>query len=271
MLAQCFCQLPTNPTKESLLTVDASDEPRHIPDDWYKEGFGALYPVVYAHRTVEAAAPEAAFAAAQLGLTAEDRLLDLCCGTGRHLVHLARRTSHVAGLDYSPDLLCLARRALGAGIPLLRADMRRIPFTGAFDCITSFFTSFAYFPKREENLGVVRETARALRLGGRFFIDYLNPGFVVANLAPESNREVGEYHVRERRWIAGERVNKLTEVRRGGDAVARWTESVALYDEAAFVALLKEGGLRPDHLFGDYDGSPVDVSRPRMIAVGRRD
>ena len=38
-------------------------------------------------------------------------VVDLCCGAGRHMVHLAGCAGFMAGLDYSRELLRLARAA----------------------------------------------------------------------------------------------------------------------------------------------------------------
>jgi SAM-dependent methyltransferase len=252
-------------------------QPRDIDPDWYAESFGALYPVIYAHRTVEAARAEAAFARDVTGLRADDAALDLACGTGRHLVHLAEGTERLAGLDYSRDLLKVARERVHGiartDIRLVRGDMRRLPFPCAFDAVFNFFTSFGYFQSDEENRAVALEVARVLRPGGRFFIDYVNPRYVARTLTPETVREDGGFRIRERRWIdqARRRVNKTVRVDRGGREVARLEESVRLYEAPDFAALLASAGLEVTGLYGDYDGAAVADDRPRLIAAGRRE
>lgn len=243
-----------------------------VERDWFAEAFDALYPIVYGHRTVEAAAPEAGFAVENLGMTAEDHVLDLCCGNGRHMVHLLAAAGTVTGLDYSPDLLGFARAQLGAAARLVRGDMRVIPFQNCFDVVTNFFTSFGYFVDEEENLSVARGIARALRPGGRFFMDYLNPVHVKAHLVPESERESGGYTIREHRWIdhAARRVNKRMEVFRQGQLVSETGESVRLYPEKELRDLLASAGLSVGEVYGDYDGRPAADDRPRLIVVGKR-
>lgn len=243
-----------------------------IQQDWFAHSFDALYPIVYAHRTVEAAGPEAAAAVEWLGITRQDDLLDLCCGTGRHMVHLRPRAGTATGLDYSADLLALATQSLGTGARLVRADMRALPFVEAFDVVVNFFTSFGYFFTREENLSVARGVAQALRRGGRFFIDYVNGRHVEQHLQPHTVRESADYIITEERWIetAPRRVNKRMRVTRDGVTVRRQEESVRLYTPEEFVQLLDEAGLEVKQLMGGYDGSPLDDSQPRMIAVGRR-
>ncbi len=249
-----------------------NDNATTIPEDWFAHAFGELYPIIYAHRTVEAARPEAEFAAAQIALRPEDKVLDLCCGNGRHMAHLIAQGATVTGLDYSPTLLSLARQQLGPGIPLVRGDMRALPFTNAFDVLVNFFTSFGYFLQPEDNAKVVHDAANALKPGGRFFIDYLNAACVEKTLVPESVRHSQGYEIRENRWIDTglRRVNKNMVVLRDGVTVHESGESVRLYDPDEFCTVLEAGGLRVEKRFGDYTGAPLNNSLPRMIVVGHR-
>jgi len=246
--------------------------PPTVDRHWFASAFDALYPIIYAHRTVEAATAESAFAIDQLGLCPTCSVLDLCCGNGRHMVHLLRHTPQVVGLDYSAELLGIARKQLDGGGRLVRADMRAIPFQGCFDAVANFFTSFGYFQDEAENMAVARGIAEALKPGGRFFMDYLNPDYVREHLDAESRRDAGEYVIEERRWIdeRTERINKVMEVRRGGAVISRSSESVRLYTEGELRGLLAAVGLRVEATYGDFDGAPTAPGRPRQILVGAR-
>lgn len=246
--------------------------PNSPPPDWYEEAFGDLYNIIYAHRTVEAAAPEAAFAAQVLELKQGMRVLDLCCGNGRHLVHLAKITGHAVGLDYSLALLLQGRGLLGQGATIVRADMRGVPFVGAFDAVTNFFTSFGYFQDDADNMHVIAEIARALKPGGRFFIDYVNPTHVRETLEPESRRFVGEFEIDERRWIdeSARRINKSMRVLRNGVVLKSLCESVRLYEEIEIRDQLERAGLLCGCIYGDYAGAPIADDLPRMILAGAK-
>ncbi|MDX9973768.1 MAG: class I SAM-dependent methyltransferase [FCB group bacterium] len=249
-----------------------NEEEKTVSHDWYRHAFDALYPVIYAHRTVEAAQPEATFAAEVLSLTRDHTVLDVACGNGRHLAHLRKRTLRAVGLDYSGKLLELARVSLGGSAALVRADMRAIPFCEAFDVVTNFFTSFGYFFSEEENLKTVRSVAGALKPGGRFFIDYMSRAHVEANLVPRSRRHEGQWEIEESRWIdagAG-RINKHTTVYREGTAQGGLEESVQLYTLDELSGLLKAGGLCVERVYGDFTGVDYGPTQPRMILVGRK-
>jgi len=253
--------------------VDPASPKRSIHKDWFVRTFDELYPVVYAHRTVKAAAPEALFAIRELAVQPGERVLDLGCGNGRHLDHFLTRTQRVIGLDFSQHLLDIARERLGDRAQLVRADMREIPFTGSFDVLVNFFTSFGYFSDESENRTALAEAAQALRPGGRFLIDYLNATYVRKTLMPQTVRHEGNLTITETRWIdeVRHRVNKKTVVTGdGGDEVARTGESVRLYTLPEFEAMLDEVGLVLEHTFGNYDRAPLDDTQPRLILAGHR-
>jgi SAM-dependent methyltransferase len=68
-------------------------------------------------------------------VTGRRRVLDLGCGPGRDVHFLTQLGCQAVGLDLSAGMLAQARSRLPA-VPLVRADLRRIPFSpGAFDGI----------------------------------------------------------------------------------------------------------------------------------------
>ena len=246
--------------------------PRPVDQAWYETAFNALYPIIYAHRTVEAARPEAAFAAEHLGLSPDDCVLDLCCGNGRHMAHLYTITEKIVGLDYSTDLLRLASQNCRGGSCVVQADMREAPFANSFDVVTNFFTSFGYFVTDQENFAVVETVARVLKPGGRFFIDYINADHLRNTLVPYSVREHHEFSIIEDRWIDEtlHRINKRTTLMCHGNVVTTSDESVRLYSHAEMTAMLFRAGLALTKTFGDYEGAAYGEAYPRMILIGNK-
>ena len=67
-------------------------------------------------------------------------VLDLGCGTGRHALWLAEAGAHVTAIDFSEDMLAVARSKRGAdGVDFMVHDLHeRLPFgSGAFDIVVS--------------------------------------------------------------------------------------------------------------------------------------
>lgn len=239
-----------------------------VPEEWFRDWFGETYLALYPHRDRAEARAAVRLVEERIGPRRGAWALDLACGAGRHLAFLRAAGLRPVGLDLSAPLLREARRN-GEATPLVRADMRRIPFAShAFDLLVSFFTSFGYFSTREEDESVAREARRVLRPGGRFLLDYLNAEHVRAGLVAEDEREVGGRRVRQRRWTEGGAVVKRIEVETGAGEPEVHHERVRLYEPEELEALLGRAGLRVGERLGDYDGRPHDVRAPRLILIG---
>jgi SAM-dependent methyltransferase len=106
-------------------------------------------------------------------LPAPGRLLDLGCGTGRHLEHFASRGWRVAGVDLSEPMLRVAARKLAAAgldAELYRADILDLSFVpaGCCDAAICMFSTLGMIRDLELRRRAVREAARCLRPGGVF-------------------------------------------------------------------------------------------------------
>ena len=160
---------------------------RRLAMPWYRRAFQEDYLEIYMHRDLEEAVQAVRFLGGALSLGPRQRLLDLCCGPGRHLALLGQEVGQAVGLDLSRALLlraqdrwreeCPAAKANHAqgnienqepdyaGLaPLIQGDMRSLPLAeGRFDRVVNLFTSFGYFEEEADNFAVLREIARVLK------------------------------------------------------------------------------------------------------------
>jgi len=107
-------------------------------------------------------------ALAQLG--PGQRALDVCCGTGDVALTLARTGAQVTGLDFSPEMLAVARRRAqtsNAPVEFVQGDALALPFADAtFDAVT---ISYGLRNLADFAAGLA-EMARVLRPGGRLVV-----------------------------------------------------------------------------------------------------
>ncbi len=244
------------------------------PADWYRRAFADDYIWLYSHRSEEKARSEVEVAAKHLPFATGNRILDIACGAGRHMLAFTEIGAQVTGVDLSEILLDKARKRFdeaGQNAILIRSDMRSLPFTDQFDGATMWFTSFGYFPTETEDLIVLTELTRVLRQCGWWWIDIPNPVYLKANLVPESKREInapnGTAHVIEKRSINGDHVVKTIDI---DDPLGHrsYEEHVRLYTPERFGSLVREAGLTTLGILGDYDGSPFTPKVPRQIWYG---
>ena len=238
---------------------------------WYSRWFGEAYLQLYPHRDREEAERAVALVLEHAPVPEGARVLDIACGAGRHLSALRDRGVRPVGLDLSETLLRVGRRD-HPDIPVVRGDMRRLPFdSGAFDLVTSFFTSFGYFPEMAEDRQVLGEARRVLTPGGRFAFDFLNARRVRALLQPRDERVLeGRRVVQTRRLVEDDQVvEKRIEIHAGGGSPDVFYERVRLYAPEELEVMLERGGFIPLERFGDYDGTPLEDDSPRVILLGR--
>jgi SAM-dependent methyltransferase len=240
-----------------------------MDEEWFRDWFDEDYAALYAHRDEEEA--EAAVATLLRAAPALTRgpVLDLGCGTGRHLQVLRRTNPEALGMDLSRALLDL----VGPGLRgrLVRGDMRALPFRdAALAGVCMWFTPFGYFGD-EANAAMARDLGRVLRPGGLLLLDYLNAPHLEANLVAEDVQQRNGLRVHSRRFLDGARVVKRMRIERlDGGPVREVTETVRVYRPGELLDLLGGGGLRLREAFGDYAGGALTERSPRWIGLLER-
>jgi SAM-dependent methyltransferase len=250
--------------------------------EWFQDWFDEHYLTVYSHRTsVEADRFTDLWPVWEnmpaLDSTGVGWCIDIGCGTGRYTQAVARRGLHVLGVDLSRVLLKQAVTVTPRQCDtyFVRADMRSLPTKGPFVMALSLFTSFGYFGSDEEHFKLLNDIQSILIPGGFIVIDLPNCASVVqrVRLEPDSERQVDDYHIRERRSIEddGRRVVKRITINTGKEQ-REYFESVRLFTQTEMKSMLNESGFRLLQApWGDYNGTPLAESSARMIFFGVRD
>lgn len=96
-------------------------------------------------------------------------ILDVACGTGRHL-ELLRSEFDVAGVDVNANMLDIARHRC-PGIELHQANMVDFELGRRFDVVTLLFSSIAYVQTVENLRTTVATLARHLEPGGVLILE----------------------------------------------------------------------------------------------------
>jgi SAM-dependent methyltransferase len=101
-------------------------------------------------------------------------LLDVACGTGAHLEHLAGRYE-VQGLDLDPEMLAIARERL-PDATFHEGDMTSFHLGKRFDAVVCMFSSIGYALTEERLQGAIASMARHLEPGGILVVEpWLTP------------------------------------------------------------------------------------------------
>ena len=244
---------------------------------WYETFFAEDYLRIYADRlTPERTLQDVQGILGLLSLPAGSRVLDLCCGHGRHATPLAQRGYHVTGLDLSETFLRRARAdalAQRVRVRWVRGDMRRLPFSLQFDAVINIFTSFGYLPSDDENQGVLQQASENLRAGGLLLLETMHREALVRDFAASeiSRRQDGLLVLEERRFdlLTGRADVRVTMLRNDGRPT-QYRHSVRLYTLTELAAMLRSTGLELEAYYGGLDGSPLTLDSRRLAILGRK-
>ena len=127
-----------------------------------------LYDALYAYKDYEGEAAriveivDARFAGAA-------SLLDVACGTGKHL-EILRGTYRVEGADIDRGLLEIARDRV-PDVPLHLADMRDLGLQGRFDVITCLFSAIGHLKDTDELDAAIASMAAHLTPRGILLVE----------------------------------------------------------------------------------------------------
>lgn len=132
------------------------------------------------------------------------RVLDVCCGMGRHARALAQRGYSVTGIERDPAAIAKARK-LGGGPTYIENDVRsHRSEENAHDLAIVMSQSFGYFDDAT-NRDILASIGSGLRKEGRIILDLWNPEFFLAHQG-ERALTTPSGSVREMKWMEGDRL-----------------------------------------------------------------
>ena len=187
-------------------------------------------------------------------------LLDVGCGTGRHLAHLRGRFD-VEGLDLSRQMLAIARERC-PGIRFHQGSFVAFNLRRRYDVITCLFGAIAYAKTVASLRKATRCLARHLQPGGVLVVEpWISPerfvaGRLVFDRVDEAGLKVARMYVTKRRGAVSVFDSQYLVATRTG--VEHFTEQqeLGLFTDQQYRAAFHQAGLR------------VVATRPQLFGYG---
>lgn len=165
----------------------------HVSDEWWKEIFNSFYLKTDADVVddSEITFKEIDIFSEILNLRANQTILDLCCGQGRHSLEFAKRGySKIEGIDRSRYLIQKAKKVAkkeGLSVRFKEGDARKLPYANdTFDVVMILGNSFGYFASIKDDFRVLNEVFRVLKPWGQVLIDITDGEYLEKNFQSRS-------------------------------------------------------------------------------------
>jgi SAM-dependent methyltransferase len=179
-------------------------------------------------------------------------LLDVACGTGKHL-ELLREEFEVEGLDLDEQLLAIAGERL-PGVPLHHGDMLGFDLGKRFDVVTCLFSAIAYARTTDNLSRAIRAMSDHLAPGGILVVEPFfspeqwEPGHPWALFVDEPELKIARMDVAQPPTgrIARIEFHYLVGT---PDGVDYFTEphEIALFTNDEYLEAFRNAGLEPEH------------------------
>lgn len=126
-----------------------------------------------------------------IGIVANDDVLDAGCGFGQWSVALSRANRRVTGIDFDSERITIASNAPLAraceNLKILEGDLENMPFENeAFDAVFCYSVIYSTDYKRS-----IAEIYRVLKPGGKLFVNTNDWGWYIKNLFVTHNDSPG--------------------------------------------------------------------------------
>jgi SAM-dependent methyltransferase len=251
------------------MTADSS-----VPSDWYRTFFtGPVMRFWEAAVPQEATDSEVAFILRHMRAGPPASLLDVPCGSGRHVLALARAGFTVTGVDLSPAALTRATAlAQTASLPVrfVRSDMLELDVNEPHDGLICMGNSLGFFePALTVNL--FQRFASALRPGGRLILDTSVCAESVLPIAAERifTFPGGTYEQQITYDATQSVINTQARLTLEGHThELRYRHFVTTSGE--LVRSLRGAGFDIHGLYGDTEDSAFGPGSPRLLLVATR-
>jgi len=132
------------------------------------------------------------------------QILELCCGTGRLTLPIAKDGYHISGVDYTSSMLEQAKVKAseeGLEIEFIEADIRTLDLLKKYDLIFIPFNSIHHLYKNEDLFKTFTVVKNHLKKGGLFLLDCFNPNIQLIVEGEKEQKEFAEYTTKDGREV----------------------------------------------------------------------
>ncbi|MBT8320523.1 MAG: class I SAM-dependent methyltransferase [Eudoraea sp.] len=208
------------------------------------------------------------------------RILELCCGTGRLTLPIAKDGYDISGVDHTPSMLEEAKVKAseeGLEVEFIEADIRNMDLHEKFDLIFIPFNSLHHLYVNEDLFKAFKVVKNHLKDGGLFLLDCFNPNIQFMVEAEKEQKVIAEYTTRDGREVLikeSMRYENKTQVNRiewhhyiNGEFNSIQNLDMRLFFPQELDAYLEGNGFTIIHKFGSFEEEAFNDSSEKQIFV----
>jgi SAM-dependent methyltransferase len=208
------------------------------------------------------------------------RILELCCGTGRLTLPIAKEGYTITGVDITPSMLEKAKTKAskeGLEIEFIEADIRTLDLQDKYDFIFIPFNSIHHLYKNEDLFMAFKAVKNHLKEGGLFLLDCFNPNIQFIVEGEKEQKNIAEYTTDDGREIVIKQIMRYenkTQINRiewhyyiNGKFNSIQNLDMRLFFPQELDTYIKSIGFSITNKFGSFEETPFNDNSDKQIFV----
>jgi len=208
------------------------------------------------------------------GITPPARVLDLCCGVGRHSLAFARKGFTVTGVDMTSSYLEAAEESAKAAnltIEFIKDDAREFERRESFELCVNLGASFGYSADERDDIRMLRHSYENLALGGAFVLETMGKETVALLFKQSEDFQRDGWEISAHYRILGNWEKLGNHWRAQKDHVVYERDfAIRLYSGTEIKRAVSKAGFSEVMLYGDLDGRNYDQYAEMQVVLARR-
>jgi SAM-dependent methyltransferase len=210
-------------------------------------------------------------------------ILELCCGSGRLTIPLAKEGLKITGVDNSKSMLEQAKikaKNEKLEISFILADIRNLDLTNKYDLIFIPFNSIHHLYENKDLFDTFKVVKKYLKDDGFFIFDCYNPNIQYITEAEKGRNKIAEYKTTDNRNVLIEQTMKYeskTQINR-----IKWhyfineafhsiqNLDMRMYFPQELDTYLKWSGFNILHKFGNFNEGKFEDNSEKQIFVCKK-
>ena len=208
------------------------------------------------------------------------RILELCCGTGRLTLPIAKDGYDISGVDYTSSMLEQAKIKASEGgleVEFIEADIRTLDLPEKYDLIFIPFNSIHHLYKNEDLFKAFNVVKNHLKEGGFFLLDCFNPNIQFIVEGEKEQKEIAEYTSKDGREVLIKQIMRYenkTQINRiewhyfiNGEFNSIQNLDMRLFFPQELDSYLEWNGFNINHKFGSFEEEAFNDNSEKQIFV----